>query len=423
MGAMDILLVLFSAVGALCGMLVSLKRRKELEDELQTAKKFITAHREKEKQSAEFISGLETKSKEAQALYMILERLSSTLEKEPLMKGMCDAFLFIFEASRCKIYVVDERKNIMEVFNAEGKEQFKVDVIKGDGMELTFHQMSELGQLEPFILQRESLQRSDHGLIIPLQRKTKECGLMILEKQQTAARFTFQEEKLLRTVGQPLVMTLENVRMYEDAIRDALTELYIKRYFLLRLEEQARLYARHRALPFSMVMMDIDFFKKLNDTYGHMFGDEVLCGVARVLLLRFRTTDIAARFGGEEFSIMLLGAEKADAVKVVEGIREKIQALSFTAALNGKEENVSVTASFGIASCPEDGQTLEELLERADAAMYQAKHEGRNRVVAWGGLDKAEVEAETETEMETDAKAVTVAEEAVVPDGVDPSMQ
>lgn len=390
---MDALLVLFSVVGFLCGYLLSLKRKKELEEELQAAGKTVFSQREKEKKSSELIGDLEVKSKEAQALYTLIERLSATLDKEALMKGMCDAFLLIFDALQCKIYVADERKNIMEVFKMDGKETFEYSVLKGDGNDtgLTFHQMSDMGQLEPFILQKEGLQRSDHGLIVPLQRKAKECGLLILEKQKSSPRFTFQEEKLLRTVGQPLVVTLENVRLYEDAIRDALTELYIKRYFLLRLEEQAHLYARHKVIPFSVVMMDIDFFKKLNDTYGHAFGDDVLRGVAHVLLSRFRSTDIPARFGGEEFTVMLLGAEKADAVKVMEEVREKVQALSFTAdaVADGKKENVSVTASFGIACCPEDGMTVEELLERADAAMYQAKSEGRNRVVAWGGLDKA----------------------------------
>lgn len=422
-----ILLVLFCAVGMLCGNLLSLKKRKEIEEEFNAAQNTVSSLREKEKTSAGLISGLEAKSKEAQALYAVLDRLSSTLEKEPLMQSMCSVLLSIFDASGCKIYVSDERKNVLETFKAQGKEHFEVDAVEGNKMDISFRELSDRQALEPFIVQKDSLQRSEHTLSIPLSRKSRECGLLLLEKQDLSARFTFHEEKLLHTIGQHLVMTLENVRLYEDAIRDGLTGLYIRRYFNLRLEEETHRYSRYGAVPFAVVMMDLDHFKQLNDAHGHLLGDEVLKGVSRYLLSRFRSTDIAARFGGEEFSLILLHVEKADAVKIMEDVRAKIQSLPFYVNEDKAGEPLYVTASSGIACCPEDGLVREELLQRADDALYEAKHAGRNRVAAWNGA-RAETEAEKQTQAEikaeTEIQNGNKAPESVgAVEGVDPSPQ
>lgn len=412
MGVTDALLVLFFATGILCGFLISLKKIRQTDDKLQTFGQSIRAHLDKEKDDAKRIGALEAKSKEAQALYTFLEKLSSSIEKETLMKRMGSVLLSISDASACRVYVSDERKNIVEVFKSEGKEYFECSVIQGDAEDVSFAELVAGQRFEPYLIQRENLHRGENSLWIPLSRNEKVCGFLLLEKYDSPERFTFQDEKLLHALGQHLVVTLENVRLYEDAIREGLTGLFIKRYFLLRLEEEVRRYIRYKASPFSVMMIDIDHFKRLNDTYGHLFGDEVLKGVAEILMSRLRSTDIAARFGGEEFSLMLVGIEKADAEKLAEALRAKIQDRAFY--LNGdvSGEKVFTTASFGVACCPEDAESLEALLEKADAAMYRAKQEGRNRVAVCTA--KAETEAAVEN-----AQAPEKPQEPV--EAVDPS--
>jgi diguanylate cyclase (GGDEF)-like protein len=153
---------------------------------------------------------------------------------------------------------------------------------------------------------------------------------------------------------------------------DALTKLYNRRYLMTRLEEEGRR-ARRSDRPFSMLMIDVDHFKRYNDTYGHQAGDEVLAGVAAALQECVREVDCAARYGGEEFVVVLPETPAEGAIDVAARIRSRLSAEAFP---GGK-----VTVSLGIAEFPADGETPDFVLRAADAALYRAKREGRDRVV------------------------------------------
>lgn len=156
------------------------------------------------------------------------------------------------------------------------------------------------------------------------------------------------------------------------SITDPLTKLSNRRYLMTRLEEEARR-ARRTDRPFSMLMIDVDHFKKYNDTYGHQAGDEVLAGVAAILQECVREVDCAARYGGEEFVIVLPETPAEGAIDVAARIRSRLATETFP---GGK-----ATLSLGIAEFPADGETPEFVLRAADAALYRAKREGRDRVV------------------------------------------
>jgi diguanylate cyclase (GGDEF)-like protein len=165
---------------------------------------------------------------------------------------------------------------------------------------------------------------------------------------------------------------------YELATTDSLTAVYNRRTFKELAEPQLSR-SRRAEMPVSLLMLDLDHFKRINDTYGHLGGDDVLKAFAALVRSCLRKEDLLARYGGEEFVVLLPSASQAQALSLGERIREGVAARSFDA--NG--HLVRVTVSIGIAS--EGGDTLpslEAMLGRADEALYQAKNEGRNRVVA-----------------------------------------
>ncbi len=169
------------------------------------------------------------------------------------------------------------------------------------------------------------------------------------------------------------------VALQELAVRDGLTGLYNRRYLDETLErEVAR--ARREGSPLSLVMMDIDHFKGVNDTYGHQVGDEVLRLLAATLLGDIRAEDVACRYGGEEFLILLPNMPFATALERAEAWRAEVAALD----VRHGGFVLQFTVSLGVAAYPEHGKTPDDLTRCADQALYRAKAEGRNRVVAFG---------------------------------------
>lgn len=171
------------------------------------------------------------------------------------------------------------------------------------------------------------------------------------------------------------LMTHQN-KLQELSTRDGLTDLYNRREFDNRLREEA-LRARRYNKPFSVLMLDVDHFKHVNDRYGHPAGDEVLITVADLIRLNVRPIDAVCRYGGEEFSVILPETDKEGARVVAERIRSTL-ADSLTATPQG--DMIRVTVSIGIAAFPRDGDTGPALINAADQALYAAKHEGRNLV-------------------------------------------
>jgi len=162
------------------------------------------------------------------------------------------------------------------------------------------------------------------------------------------------------------------------AVTDAVTGLYNRHYMATHLETLMRR-AVHGGKPVSILMVDIDFFKVVNDTYGHGTGDEVLKTFAARLAGNIRGIDLASRYGGEEFVIIMPDTELALASSVADRLLEKIGTEPFV--VPGIDKSLDITASIGVAMSADADDTCEALLERADAALYRAKNNGRNRVV------------------------------------------
>jgi diguanylate cyclase (GGDEF)-like protein len=161
-----------------------------------------------------------------------------------------------------------------------------------------------------------------------------------------------------------------------EAITDGLTGLYNHRYLHERLEEELERARRHETRV-SLLFCDCDCFKAYNDAYGHKAGDAALARIARIVESCSRRVDLAARYGGEEFVLVLVDTDTAGALTVAERIRAEVEASSTKAGQ-------PLTVSVGVATCPRDASARDELLDKADWAMYAAKRAGRNRVLAFG---------------------------------------
>jgi two-component system cell cycle response regulator len=167
-------------------------------------------------------------------------------------------------------------------------------------------------------------------------------------------------------------------QLYESALRDGLTRAFNKKYFFERLGNELAYALRHK-LPLAVIMLDIDYFKGINDTYGHLCGDYVLSRLAQAVGDSVRCEDVFARFGGDEFGIICRGIDAKGASAMAERLRARVTALE----LEHEGRPIRVTASFGLAALPEiSAREPKELVEAADAALYQAKRGGRNRVAS-----------------------------------------
>ncbi|MBL8149340.1 MAG: GGDEF domain-containing protein [Blastocatellia bacterium] len=168
-------------------------------------------------------------------------------------------------------------------------------------------------------------------------------------------------------------------RVHELIVHDDLTGLLTRKSFAFELERELVRSQRHRH-EFCILMMDIDFFKKVNDTYGHLIGSEVLHLTAKVIQRTLRDSDVVARYGGEEFIALLPETAKHKGIEAADRVREAMEKYRFPASLHDPEAFINITISIGVAEFPSDKLNSTALIEAADQALYEAKQTGRNRV-------------------------------------------
>lgn len=217
-------------------------------------------------------------------------------------------------------------------------------------------------------------------LCVPLQIKGKGYGLILIEHTIPNA-FSEDNERLLEVITQHISIAVENAKLYEQlqeyANTDGLTQVYNRGFFQNRLSEEINR-ARQQGYEVSIIFFDIDDFKIYNDTYGHLFGDMILKSIALTVKESIRKDDIVARFGGEEFVILLPHTGKETAYEKAEELRRKISEL----VVCDKDNNVaiSVSVSMGVSTFPTMAKNEIELLNSADEALYAAKGRGKNCV-------------------------------------------
>lgn len=216
-------------------------------------------------------------------------------------------------------------------------------------------------------------------LCVPLAAHNEMIGVLTFDGERAPSA---AERRIALAAGEQLALALANLRLKEtlrtQSIRDPLTGLFNRRYLEVSLDRELQR-ATRRSQSLAVLMLDIDHFKRFNDSHGHEAGDAVLAQFAEVLKRAARAEDIACRYGGEEFTVILLEADAATAQRRAESIRQAIAEMS---VIHRSLQLPHVTVSIGLAVFPRDAQTPEDLLRRADAALYLAKKAGRNRIAS-----------------------------------------
>lgn len=218
-------------------------------------------------------------------------------------------------------------------------------------------------------------------LVVPLVYGGAAGGALVVASKR-AKVFSPSKIDMLGVLVNQIAVSLENARMYHAmeamATTDGLTGLKTRRVFQERLGDLLRRAERHDD-KVTLILSDIDWFKKINDTYGHVIGDQVLRRVAQVVSAQARTIDVAARYGGEEFAVLLDGTDLAGGRLFAERVRQEVQKL----VLQSDKGPFACTLSLGIATFPDDAMEGRLLIECADQALYHAKRQGRNQSIAY----------------------------------------
>ncbi len=210
-------------------------------------------------------------------------------------------------------------------------------------------------------------------------------GIFHLRKATTGSKEQIQDiGQFATTVAEAMAMALANLKLREtlrnQAIRDGLTGLFNRRYLEETLERELSR-GKRQGNPLGVIMLDLDHFKEYNDTYGHNAGDELLCALGQLIQDQVRREDIACRFGGEEFLLIMPGAPLEVALERANELNLSVKQLH-----KNSPALKPITISAGVAIFPDHGGNGKDVIRAADAALYRAKEEGRDRVVVASGL-------------------------------------
>ena len=250
-------------------------------------------------------------------------------------------------------------------------------------LELETKSKEDLVSFEIEVRQHHALTGKIHWALLRSTPRRRPDGSTVWYGVQIDITERKRNEQLLETANADLrryVAEVEDLQaeLREQSLRDPLTSLYNRRYLNETLGRELMQAARENT-PLSIIIADVDHFKKVNDTYGHQVGDRVLVAIASLIKHQTRESDMVCRYGGEEFLLVFLGPTSAEAAQRADELRQACAALR----IHDGQAELMVTLSFGLASYPDHGKKADELIIKADQALYQSKHTGRNRVTIW----------------------------------------
>ncbi len=316
-----------------------------------------------------YIKEVDARSKELAMLYMIVERLSKTIEMEELKQIVIETVVELFDPDEVHIVLPKDVSEYAGVIWRKKDRRIERRMSPGADPHREFIIAWMHGHLP-------EIEMSPDGrtTVIPVDKGNHRLALLIIIREDGQVN-SFGVD-LMKAMSTHIAVAFENAALYQIAITDELTGLFTKRHFRHTIEKKFDLFERYGE-KLTLLMIDIDNFKRVNDTYGHPAGDIVLRDVAHAILVSTRDQDFDFRYGGEEFAVILPSTDAEAGMLVAERIREGMAGHAFTAG----DKQIMITVSIGIASCPAHARTIRDLVIEADKALYQAKRFGKNRVV------------------------------------------
>lgn len=324
-------------------------------------------------------------------LYDVGKALNFIDDLTKLLALILDRGIDIAESQRGSLMLYDEKTDELVVRVVRGIDKETEDKIISGEIQCTRIKNGEgvagrvFSTAEPIIINKTKedprfmelkTSRVDNILCVPLKVYDECIGVINITNKKNNELFTKDDLGIVTALANQAAVAINNARLYELAVTDSLTKVLIRRHFMQRLDDELRRSKRyHHTL--SLVMVDLDNYKEINDTYGHQAGDRVLMEIAKIFKKSVRTTDLVGRYGGDEFCFALPETPVDGALIFCERLRQKIEntQLSFESFL------IKRTISCGIATYPTHTEDMHELFKLADMALFKAKRDGRNKTV------------------------------------------
>lgn len=393
----DELALLGKSFNSMLARLTSMKA-----EEIDTHRDLAAAHQE-----LQLKDQLEHRLQALSLLYDVARSLTATLELPEVMQRITRLLIDRVEVPQFSIMLVhpspttsepqspapEPEPRILRVASAHppnvGTEGLSFHVGEGAcgraAAQLRAVYLPDITTAPELFLRRHFAGEQEHGslLAVPMVHKGSLLGVLNFQRPEAAA-FSADELELLDALADIAAMAVKNALLYEETVRlsitDALTGMLNRRALFNRLDNELSRATRYTQ-PLSLLMIDIDHFKHLNDTQGHRAGDETLIAVADTLKRLVRKVDTLGRYGGEEFLLVLPQVGKEEALEVAEKLRRAIEEMR-TVHASGQPGG-RVTISVGVSSLPEDSMAQDRLIDAADAALYASKRGGRNKATAF----------------------------------------
>ncbi|MBI5492433.1 MAG: diguanylate cyclase [Deltaproteobacteria bacterium] len=330
-----------------------------------------------------------------ESILAITSAMSATLDPSEVLNTIVTKVAGVTDAVRCSIVLIvkDDEGYVLASHEDPSVKELKLDLSNYPEIRQVINTKSPLAVEDIMnnpimsVVKDKVRGLGDMSLlIVPIVFNDEVLGTLFLRTKRREQGFSQKEVDFCRIVANSSFHALKNARLFEKvsrekdylkeiAVKDQLTSLYNHNFFYSRLDEEFERAVRYET-PLSLIMMDIDNFKNINDTYGHRIGDIVLKEIAAMIRRGVRKTDIVARYGGEEFAVVLPHTLLKGAVDEAERIRELIESHAYAGLVNNR-----ITMSFGVASYPQKGaMNSGDLVNHADDALYKAKWSGKNCV-------------------------------------------
>jgi diguanylate cyclase (GGDEF)-like protein len=327
------------------------------------------------------------------AVSKLTETITTTQNYQVLLQTILEQSADLLLAEQGSLMLIDQETNALLVEaskGAMGGDKDKIRIPKGEGIagkvaDLGVPMLVENIEQDPRIGKKSrSRYKTSSFVSVPLKTEQRIMGVLNLTDKTTGEAFNEEDLQLAQAFAAHAAAVLERVALSEQmdklkklSITDDLTGLFNRRYLLDRMEEELSRSQRYDR-QMSILMLDLDHLKQFNDSFGQPTGDRILAGVAVTIMNSIRSIDIAARYGGDEFVVILPETDMDTALLIAERIRSSIAETPPTATRDNASP-VRLTVSIGIACCPQHGETVDGLLKCVDEALYRAKDRGKNR--------------------------------------------